>query len=82
MPTLAGEAAVKLPAGTKPDAAVRLRRKGLPQFREIGRGDLFVRVRVRCRKSSAAGERKLYERLRSPTPKSAQTKIAVGRRSP
>jgi DnaJ-like protein len=44
--TVAGEAAVKLPAGTQPGAAVRLRRKGLPRFREKGRGDLFVRVRI------------------------------------
>ena len=60
VPTLAGEAAVKLPAGTQPDAAVRRRRKGLPQFREKGKGNLFVRVRVQVpEKLSRGGEEAL-----------------------
>jgi molecular chaperone DnaJ len=59
VPTLEGEAAVKLPPGTQPDAALRLRGKGLPRFRGHGRGDLFVRVRVRVPEKLSREEREL-----------------------
>jgi molecular chaperone DnaJ len=77
VPTLEGEAAVKLPPGTQPDAALRLRSKGLPRFREKGRGDLFVRVRVQVPQKLSREERELYERLRSLAAKRAKTADAV-----
>jgi molecular chaperone DnaJ len=65
VPTLEGGAAVKLPPGTQPDAALRLRGKGLPRFQGHGRGDLFVRVRVRVPEKLSREERELYQRLRA-----------------
>jgi molecular chaperone DnaJ len=63
VPTLEGTASVKLPAGTQPDAALRLRGKGLPRFGGHGRGDLFVRVQVQIPEKLTREERALYERL-------------------
>ena len=65
VPTLDGKAAVKIPPGTQPDAALRLRGKGLPRFRGQGRGDLFIRLRVQVPEKLSREEKELYERLRS-----------------
>ena len=65
VPTLEGKTAVKLPPGTQPDAALRLRGKGLPRFRGQGRGDLFIRLRVQVPEKLSREEKELYERLRS-----------------
>jgi len=65
VPTLEGKAAVKIPPGTQPDAALRLRGKGLPRFRGQGRGDLFIRLRVQVPEKLSREEKELYERLRS-----------------
>jgi molecular chaperone DnaJ len=74
VPTLEGKAAFKLPAGTQPDAALRLHGKGLPRFGEKGRGDLFIRVHVQVPEKLSREERQLYERLRSLATKRAKTK--------
>jgi molecular chaperone DnaJ len=73
VPTLEGSATVKLPAGTQPDAALRLRGKGLPRFGGHGRGDLFVRVQVRVPEKLSREERALYERLRGLAAPQRQT---------
>jgi molecular chaperone DnaJ len=72
VPTLEGKAAVKLPAGTQPDAALRLRGKGLPRFRGHGRGDMFIHVRVQVPERLSREEKELYERLRSLAENSAK----------
>lgn len=64
VPTLHGDVEVTIPAGTQPDAMLRLRGKGLPRFSD-GRGDLNLRVRVRVPAHVNAKERALYEQLRS-----------------
>jgi DnaJ-class molecular chaperone len=76
---------VRLRPGTQSEAALRLRGKGLPRFREHRRGDLFVRVRVRVPETLGREERELYERLRSlgtepAKPKVNSAKEAVGQR--
>ena len=63
VPTLEGSVAMKLPAGTQPDAVLRLRGKGLPRFGGHGRGDLLVRVQVRVPEKLSREEKALYERL-------------------
>lgn len=63
VPTLEGSATVKLPAGTQPNAALRLRGEGLPRFSGHGRGDLFIRVQVRIPEKLSREEKALYERL-------------------
>ena len=64
VPTLDGEASVKVPAGTQPDTVLRLRGKGLPHFGHDGRGDLLLRLRLRVPASLSSTERALYEQLR------------------
>jgi molecular chaperone DnaJ len=65
VPTLDGPAMVTIAPGTQPDAVLRLRDKGLPEFGGRRRGDLYVRVRVRLPERLAAEERKQWERLRT-----------------
>ena len=47
VPTLDGAASVRVPAGTQPNALLRLRSKGLPQFGDGARGDLYPRASER-----------------------------------
>lgn len=65
VPTLDGQAKVKVPPGTQSDAVLRLTGKGLPRFGRRGRGDLFVRVRIRVPDHLSDEEQRLYERLKS-----------------
>ncbi len=64
VPTLDGTATVKIPPGTQPDALLRLRGKGLPEFGNKKRGDLYLRIQVHLPERLTAQERKLYEHLR------------------
>jgi len=65
VPTLDGTIMVKVPAGTQPDAQLRLRGKGLPKFGARGRGDLYVRLAVRLPERLGTEERRLWEKLRA-----------------
>ncbi len=65
VPTLDGRATVTIPPGTQPDAVLRLRGKGLPEFGGGRRGDLNLRVRLRVPDRLSKEERELYERLRA-----------------
>jgi molecular chaperone DnaJ len=64
VPTLDGPVTVTIPPGTQPDAVLRVRGKGLPEFGGKERGDLYLRVRVHVPDRLATEERKLWERLR------------------
>ncbi len=64
IPTLEGHATVKIPPGTQPGEVLRLRGKGLPEFRGGRRGDIYVRLQVRVPEDLSHEERELYERLR------------------
>ncbi len=46
VPTLEGTAVVKIPPGTQNGTVFRLKGKGLPDMRDYGKGDEFVRVNV------------------------------------
>lgn len=63
VPTLHGEAKVKVPAGTQPDTVLRLRGKGLPRFKGRGQGSLYLRLKVHIPEKLSAEERKLFEQL-------------------
>jgi molecular chaperone DnaJ len=65
VPTLDGRATVTIPPGTQPDAVLRLKGKGLPEFGGRRRGDLYLRVGVHVPERVGAEEKKLYERLRT-----------------
>lgn len=64
VPTLEGSAAVTIPPGTQPGTVLRLRGKGLPEFGERSRGDLYLRIEVQVPQRLSSEERALYERLR------------------
>ena len=65
VPTPDGYASVTVPAGTQPDAVLRLKGKGLPAFGGGHRGDLYLRIGVRIPEHLTHEERELYERLRA-----------------
>jgi len=46
VPTLEGQATVKIPAGTQPGTTLRLKGKGVKNLQGYGQGDLHVRVQV------------------------------------
>lgn len=47
VPTLEGEAALKIPPGTQPNTNFKLKEKGLPVLQARGRGDLYVLVEIK-----------------------------------
>lgn len=47
VPTLYGEATLKIPAGTQPNTNFKLKEKGLPVLQGHGKGDLYVLVEVK-----------------------------------
>jgi molecular chaperone DnaJ len=65
VPTIKGTITVSVPAGTQPDAVLRLRGKGLPEFGGKRRGDLHVRVHVQVPTRLGVEERRLYEQLQA-----------------
>jgi len=63
VPTLDGDASLKIPAGTQPSTLFRLKGKGIPHLQGFGKGDQFVKVKVQLPKSLSKQERKLVEEL-------------------
>ncbi|MCI4327523.1 MAG: DnaJ domain-containing protein [Thermoplasmata archaeon] len=59
VPTVTGEAALKIPPGTQPEAQFRLRGEGFPTFRGTGRGDEIVLVHVELPKHLSAHQKDL-----------------------
>lgn len=62
IPTPAGSATIRIPAGTQNGSKLRLRGRGLPTA-EGDFADLFVRVKVQVPKSASENERPLWEQL-------------------
>jgi molecular chaperone DnaJ len=65
VPTLEGRASVEIPPGTKSDAVLRLKGKGLPEFGGRRRGDLYVRVRLDVPLRVTPQARELWQRIRA-----------------
>ena len=63
VPTLDGPASIKLPAGTQSGAVFRLRKKGMPDLHNGGRGDELVVVRVKTPGELTSHQRELIEQL-------------------
>jgi molecular chaperone DnaJ len=57
--TLTGHADLTIPAGTQPEATVRLRGQGLPEAGGKSRGDHFVKVHVRLPESLTSAQREM-----------------------
>jgi molecular chaperone DnaJ len=63
VPTIDGSDMLTIPAGTQTGKTFRLREKGIPHLRGMGRGDEHVSVRVRTPAQLSARERQLFEEL-------------------
>ena len=61
VPTLEGQAQLKIPAGTQSGTAFKLRGKGMPSLNAHSRGDLIVRVAVEVPTRLNAEQRKKLE---------------------
>ena len=61
VPTLDGPANIKLPSGTQSGAIFRLKKKGMPDLHNAGRGDELVIVRVRTPTKLTSRQRELME---------------------
>jgi curved DNA-binding protein len=64
VPTLNGQASVRVPPGTGTGGRLRLRGQGLPTSRSGTRGDLYLEVRVLVPSHLTDQERTLWEELR------------------
>ncbi|MCI4360709.1 MAG: molecular chaperone DnaJ, partial [Thermoplasmata archaeon] len=68
VPTVTGQALLKIPSGTQPEAQFRLRGEGFPRLRGRERGDLIVTVHVAVPKSLSSHQKELLrEALGGPT---------------
>jgi molecular chaperone DnaJ len=63
IPTLEGEATIKIAEGTQSGTSFRLRHKGVPVLNGNGRGDLYVQVKVQTPAKLTARQRDLLEQL-------------------
>jgi molecular chaperone DnaJ len=65
VPTIEGSEKLTIPAATQTGKVFRLRDRGVPRLRSMGRGDLYVTVTVRTPTSLSSRERELFEELAS-----------------
>lgn len=66
VPTLNGKVRLKIPAGTQGGRTFRLREKGMPYLRNLGkRGDLYARIKISVPRRLRKRERALFEELAS-----------------
>ena len=63
IPTLEGEARLKIPEGTQSHTEFRLRGKGVPYLNDHGRGDLVVQVMVQVPKKLNKAQREAIRQL-------------------
>lgn len=65
VPTLSGQVAMSIPAGTQAGKQFRLRGKGMPKLGSSEQGDLLVKTQIEVPTKLTDQERKLFEELRS-----------------
>jgi molecular chaperone DnaJ len=63
IPTLEGEATIKIAEGTQTGTSFRLRHKGVPVLNGGGRGDLYVEVKVHTPTKLTRRQRELLQEL-------------------
>ena len=59
--TVDGDLKLRIPSGTQPGTAIRLRGKGVPHLHGSGRGDHYVRIKVTVPKHLTGKQRELLE---------------------
>lgn len=63
IPTVDGQARLKIPTGTQPGKILRMRGKGVPYLRGNGRGDQLVVINVEIPTRISQEQRELFEKL-------------------
>jgi molecular chaperone DnaJ len=63
VPTMDGEHILKIPEGTQPGTAFRIRNKGVPILNGHGKGDLYVEVRVQVPSKLNKRQKELLQEL-------------------
>jgi len=63
VPTVDGDEALAVPAGTQAGRVVRLKGKGVPHVRRTGRGDQLVMLSVEVPRALSKDQRELFEKL-------------------
>jgi molecular chaperone DnaJ len=63
VPTIDGDATLRIPSGTQPGKVLRMRGKGVPHLRGNGRGDQLVMVNVTVPKNLTSEQRQIFEDL-------------------
>ncbi|MGC2111092.1 MAG: molecular chaperone DnaJ [Candidatus Korobacteraceae bacterium] len=67
VPTLEGQASLKIPEGTQTGSTFKLKNKGVPVLNGHGRGDLFVEVKVQTPSKLSKRQRELLQELHGTT---------------
>lgn len=63
VPTIDGDVKLKVQPGTQPETMIRLRGKGVPSVRGRGRGDQYLRLKVKIPTRLTRRQRQLVEEL-------------------
>jgi molecular chaperone DnaJ len=61
--TLDGQEKLQIPAGTQPNAKIKIKNKGVPHMRSSGRGDLYVEISVEIPERLSRHQRELLEKF-------------------
>lgn len=69
VPTLEGNAALKIPAGTQTHTVFRLRGQGIPRLRGTGRGDMHVRTIVMTPTNLTEEQKKILQNFNATSGK-------------
>ena len=77
VPTITGEVALRIPAGTQPERQFRLRGEGFPRLRGTDRGDLIVTAHVDLPESLTSHQKDLLREALGP-PGATATKNKTG----
>lgn len=67
--TVHGSVKIKIPAGTQPDALIRIKGKGVPKVRGGGNGNHFVRVKIQIPSKISARQKELLEEFEEESKK-------------
>lgn len=80
VPTPAGESSMAIPAGTQSGQKFRLRGKGIPHMKGVGRGDLYVSVKVMTPQNIDTRTSELFREIArlNPTPPRQEVYASAG----
>ena len=59
--TVQGPVKLRIPSGTQPDTIFRLAQKGIPYVRGSGKGNHYVRIKIKVPKNITSRQKKLLE---------------------